>query len=820
MFTKISRLKFGKESTLLLLLMAIVVACSHHGEMVRTPTPAAPDVLTTDPELRDRLEKIAQIMEEQRLKDHIPGMALAVVKGDEIVFARGFGLADTEKKIPVHPGTVFAIGSSTKAFTSTLAGMMVEEGKMQWDDSVEKFLPYFKLRIDSDNEKEVVTVRDMLSHRSGFTRMGILWVSGKNTRETVLRTATKAKPYDGHRKAFHYTNIMYLASGMATGVAAGSDWDQLIAERLFTPLGMKDSSSSYAEAQAHPTLASGYRWDTEKQELRTLPMRNLDSAGPAGSINSNVLDMARWIRLQLGKGVFEGKRLIAEEQLLETRKPTIEVGGGAHYGLGWFLQNYKGQQLVFHGGNIDGYAAMVAFAPESDLGFVLLTNTTSSPLQNASIGFVFDQLLSDPKAPESSVAESGDQTDFGPYLGEYLADFGPFKNEYIKVLEQNGKLAVDVPRQTIYELRSENEEGKWVFSMTDTIAVSFEKNEAGTARLMRLHQNGFDFELPRKGFPIKPEIDESELRKFVGRYNAEEGNRSVNVVIKNHRLALEVNERLTVELHLPDDKGHRRIRVRPSNSVVFNMSENGEVESVSNYRDGEFRETLKRAVDTEMLAMADIEALRDLKQTKAALQSLGMLKMKGKIHFTNAGLSGEMSYVADGSKRYLLTWDAGSFGNSRTGVTPDYAATLSSHSPFEEHAGKYLEQMRKNHLGINYLDWNELFEKAAVLGKDKMEDKEVFRVRLAGGQTPSTVLFLDTQNGDVLKQESTLVHPLMGSVQVTTHYGDYRDIQGVRIPFEIKSSQRHIGELVYRFDQIETNLEVEPAAFIVKETAK
>lgn len=809
-----------KLPMILVVLISLIVSCSQHQASNRKVNTAVPNILTENPELRPRLEKIVEIMEKERVKNHIPGMALAVVHGDEIVLAKGFGLADVDRKVPVDPGTLFAIGSSTKAFTSALVGMMVEEGKMAWDDPVEKYVPYLKFKVDSENDKDAVTLRDMLSHRSGFTRMGILWVSGENDQETILRAAVNAEPWDTYGEGFNYNNIMYLGAGFAAGEVANSNWDQLVRARLLNPLGMTSSYPSYHDVQKLPELSKGYSWDTEKETLDQLPMRNLDAIGPAGSINSNVLDMAQWLRFQLNKGAIAGKRLIAEEHLLETRKAVVPLGSGASYGLGWFVQEFKGKPIVFHGGNIDGYAAMVAFAPENDFGYVLLTNTSVSGLQNGSIGHVFGQLINDPKETATAASNPAEATNYEPYLGEYYADFGSFKEEYLAVLVQNGKLAVDVPRQTIYELKPENEEGKWAFAITDTIAVSFEKNEAGAVQLMRLHQNGFDFELPKKGVEIKPEIDEAALAKYVGSYYSEENKRNVNFVIKNHRLGIVANERLTMELHLPDADGHRFLRARSRVSVVFNESENGEVLSVSRYRDGELREVMKRVASEDLPTVEAIQALRQLDDRKAALAKLGVLKWQGKVHFTHSGISGDLTFHADGHKRYLLGMDMGSFGRSLTGSTPSYAATYASHSPFDEHAGKYLEQLRKGHLGINYLDWNDLYEKVDVLGQEKLGDAATYRVRLSGGSTPPTFLWVDAATGDVLRQKLTLLHPLAGSFDVEVNYGDFRDIEGLRIPHEVKTKNQHVGELVYQFQSIQTHQDVNPEFFIVRDEVR
>jgi CubicO group peptidase (beta-lactamase class C family) len=214
---------------------------------------------STEPTLPQRLAKLTTELEKQRLALHIPGMAMAVVQGDQLIYSHGFGHADLENDTPVTPETLFAIGSSTKAFTASLIGMLVDEGKMSWDDPVTKFLPYFELKIDTDDPEATVTIRDLLAHRTGFIRMPLLWTGGAVSREEVLRTAIRAEPWSPFRERFYYNNVTFLSVGMASGVAAGSSWDELLAERLFTPLGMKSSNSSISTIQNNEHLSLGYR---------------------------------------------------------------------------------------------------------------------------------------------------------------------------------------------------------------------------------------------------------------------------------------------------------------------------------------------------------------------------------------------------------------------------------------------------------------------------------------------------------------------------------------------------------------------------------
>lgn len=354
-----------------------------------------PDAVTVA--LKPRLDRLVAQLENQRKQLHIPGLAIAVVKDGEIILARGLGLADVEKEKPVTPETLFPIGSTTKAFTATLIGMLVDEGKMNWDDPVTDHIPFFKLGIDSDDVDAVVTIRDLLAHRTGFTRMTLLFIGENLSRLDVLRAATKAEPLEGFRKRFIYNNVMYLAAGVAAGNAATSDWDTLTANRLLNPLGMNRTTPSIQPSLGDDRLARGYLWNEEAKSFKRQKERTNGAIAPAGGILSNILDMSKWLRFQLDGGKCEGRHLISKDQFQETQTSQIEISDGVSYGLGWILRTWEGQSVIEHSGGTRGYAAQVALLPESDLGFVLLMNVTASPLLQRSLNMVWEAVLGEQK---------------------------------------------------------------------------------------------------------------------------------------------------------------------------------------------------------------------------------------------------------------------------------------------------------------------------------------------------------------------------------------------------------------------------------------
>src|SRR5829696_3082582 len=322
-----------------------------------------------------KLAAVEKAVEEKRVANGIPGLSLVIVKDDRVVYMKGLGFKDFERKVPVTPDTLFAIGSSSKAFTAMLLAMAADAGKLSLDDPPKKFLPYFKLQDPEADAK--ITLRDLLSHSSGLNRTDLAWVSGALNREEVIRVAAQAKPTAKLREKFQYQNVMYAAAGEIVGRVENSTWEKLIAERTFMPSGLKGSDTSVAEMQKARDYSYGYVYEEGTKETRRVPMRDFPAVAPAGAINSSARDMAQWLRLMLGGGVFGGRRLVSEKNFAELLKPHNKITDKISYGLGWFLREWNGHKVVEHGGNIDGFNATVAMMPDQHLGFALLTNISN-----------------------------------------------------------------------------------------------------------------------------------------------------------------------------------------------------------------------------------------------------------------------------------------------------------------------------------------------------------------------------------------------------------------------------------------------------------
>lgn len=328
----------------------------------------------------------------------VPGIGLALVRNDSVIYAKGYGVREIGKPAPVDERTIFAIGSSSKAFTAAAVAMLVDQGKVDLDAPVTRYLPGFQL-FDPYATREL-TVRDILSHRSGLARGELAWYGSGFDRDEIVRRVRFLEPTWSFRSQFGYQNIMYITAGQVVAKLTGQSWDDFIRDRILWPLGMTSSSTTIRgiEAQANLSVPHAELDGT----VQTVARRNIDNAGPAGSINSSALDMAQWVRLQLNDGTVDSKVLVSRKLMQDMHTPhtVIRLDTAARrlnpdthfsaYGLGWFLEDYHGREVWHHGGNVDGYTALVAMLPEEKFGLVILTNMNGTGLAQALMRRIFD----------------------------------------------------------------------------------------------------------------------------------------------------------------------------------------------------------------------------------------------------------------------------------------------------------------------------------------------------------------------------------------------------------------------------------------------
>ncbi len=331
-------------------------------------------------ETPQQLEGLDEFISQTIADWKVPGVAVAVVKDGETIFAKGFGYRDVDKKLPVTPDTIFAIGSASKAFAAASVGLMVDDGKLEWDKPVKSYLPTFKLYEPFATER--MSPRDLLCHRSGLPRHDLMWYNSSFKRQEIFDRLEHLEPSRDFRTNFQYQNLMYMTAGYLAGVVDGTSWESIVQKRIFEPLGMTNSNFVVEESQKSPDFALPYE---EKDEVvKQIPFRNITEVGPAGSINSSVNQMVEWVLLQLNKGKRGETQVISEGVVKQLHSPQMTIDDPLWselyqsdyvlYGLGWFIQPLRGHTLIHHGGNIDGFSAFVSFMPDQNTGVIVLTN--------------------------------------------------------------------------------------------------------------------------------------------------------------------------------------------------------------------------------------------------------------------------------------------------------------------------------------------------------------------------------------------------------------------------------------------------------------
>ncbi len=328
-----------------------------------------------------------------------PGLAIAVVRNDTVLLAKGYGVREIGKPDAINADTRFAIGSTTKAMTVLALGMLVDEGKVRWDAPVIEYLPGF--RLSDPYVTRELTVRDILTHRTGLGNADLLWSGAEYSAEEIFtRMATVPLAYS-FRSGFVYQNIMYALAGDIVRAVSGMSWDVFLESRILAPLGMKGTVTRLAAIEGQPNVASPH--GEINDTLRVIRNRAVDPVAPAGSVWSSVNDMARWMRFVLDSGRVSGTRLLSEQTFKQWLSPQNIADPNTYpalslakphfflYALGWFVHDYNGHAVVMHTGSIDGMSAIIGLIPDKNLGVYVLANADHVELRHALMYEVFDR---------------------------------------------------------------------------------------------------------------------------------------------------------------------------------------------------------------------------------------------------------------------------------------------------------------------------------------------------------------------------------------------------------------------------------------------
>lgn len=677
-----------------------------------------------------QLAAIEKTIEQSRKDLGIPGLSLAIVKDDKVIYLKGLGFKDFEHSLPVTPDTLFAIGSSTKAFTAMTAMMSVDEGKLSLSDSPKKYLPYFQMR-DPDTDAKI-TIRDLLSHRSGLNRTDLAMVTNKLTREELIKVAGMAKPTAKLGAKFQYQNVMYTAAGEIVARSQHSTWDAVIARKIFKPLGMKSSNTTVQAMQKSRNFSFGYDFNTTTKETRRLPQREISIAAPAGAINSSARDMAEWVRFMLNRGTVNGRRLVSEKSFDELITKQINISGNVDYGLGWFLRQWNGHKVVEHGGNIDGFNAQVAFMPDEKLGFVLLTNVTGSSLGATAMNTVWLNIVGKPQSSDETV--SGPAVDPKTESGTYkLASAGV----NFDVAFKEGKLVLTVPGQPSYPLEN---------------------------------LNGRRYKLAAPA----PDGFFATFRSVKGK----EGE---------------------TELFLEQPQG---------NIVLQKLKETSD--SAAPVTD-----TTEGSITTDELIARIIAAAggeENLRKHKSAMTTV-------EIDLENQGVQGAGVVTAKAPNMSATNITLTALGKKIGSVVTYFDGTrggqIASFAPEEVLSGKRLQDVKLDSDFYGLLNWQKNFKTITIKRVSKVGDEDAYvveKVPEKGNRVTdyiSVKTFLLLRRDTILSSDTTNVE-----LPQTEIYSDYRNVDGVMIPFKSVSNTVAYGDIVTRVKDVKFDVELPDSDFL------
>jgi len=335
------------------------------------------------------VQQLETYIETCRQEWQVPGLSVAVVKDGQDFLVKGFGIREIGKPEKVDDQTLFAIASNTKAFTAACLAILVDQGKINWDDKVQKYLPEFQM--DDPWVSKEMTIRDLLCHRSGLRTFSgdLIWYCSTYSPKEIISRIKFLKPTFGFRSGYGYSNLMFITAGLVVEAVSQKPWEVFIKENIFSPLAMESTHCGIAELRKHNNVAEPHYINPEGKVVK-VAFTPSDNLAGAGAINSNAADMANWLKMLLENGTFNDQRILSGNSIYEMWSPQniastkpkmlfqLHDSHFSCYGLGWSLADYRGYLVISHGGGLDGMISRVALVPELRLGIVVLSNSLNN----------------------------------------------------------------------------------------------------------------------------------------------------------------------------------------------------------------------------------------------------------------------------------------------------------------------------------------------------------------------------------------------------------------------------------------------------------
>lgn len=552
------------------------------------------------------------------LKDRkAAGFAVAVVSKDKILYSKGFGYRDYENKISVTANTLFAIGSCTKAFTASLIGLLNKEGKVDYDKPAREYLP--ELHFFNDDLNDHVTLRDMMCHRTGLPRHDFSWyLFNSSSKDSLLQRVQYQEPTAPLRQTWQYNNFMFLAQGVIAEKLTGKSWEENVQENIFTPLGMRSSNLAIADLKKSKEAAVGYSIYKDSI-IKKMDYYDISGMAPAGSINSNVTDMANWVMTWINGGKFNGKEILpagyvqqamSSQMVINAALPDKEIPDAylANYGFGWMITSYRGHYRVEHGGNIDGFSASTCFFPSDSIGIIVLTNQNASAVTGIVRNIIADRLLhikqidwnGRANAAEQKAKKTAEETEknmstnkvantkpshaIRDYTGLFNnRGYGTFeiinRNDSLIMLLQNGDTWLRHYHYDVFEVLGIDKEDGIDTTTKENLKIQFHTSPAGdiTSVSMPLQPGLDDIVFTRK--PKEKEMSKEELTAYTGEYELRPGTNAKFYVKGETTLYAFIEGQPEYEL-MATGKDKFELKILNGYSVQFERDELGKITAV------------------------------------------------------------------------------------------------------------------------------------------------------------------------------------------------------------------------------------------------
>ncbi len=543
---------------------------------------------------------------EKALKDfNVPGLAVGIVVDGHVILAKGYGYRNLEKKLPVTANTLFGIGSASKAFGSFLMGKMMEEGLLYWDQRVIDILPDF--RLWDQHATQNLTLRDLMTHRSGLPRHDFMWYNSSVSRENLVKRLRFLEPTCDIRERYNYNNLMYMVAGVAMERLGNMSWEDLTTQKILKPLGMNATNFSVDVMKEASDVAVPYI--ERKDRLRKMNYRNITNIGPAGCMNSNVNDLTHWVQMLVAQGVYNGTSMISPATLQEIYAPQVIVTGypenkEAHlnaYGLGWGIVSYRGHYYVSHDGGTDGFTSAVSLLPQDGIGIVVLANKNLTNLARYITLEAVDRILELPfcdwlaegleqvqksrKAAQEDLVKEDMQrkknTSPSHPLEEYAGQYEHPGYGLIEVALEDGKLqatlngiisTLDHWHYDVFAVSAESED---LLISREGVKYTFRNNVNGEIEELVVPYESGAADIIFKKKPDGQFMDLDYYRQFTGTY--EVYNVNVDVVIRDRTLMAIVPGQPIFEL-VPISENEFVVKSMTHYSVRFVKAPTGRVE--------------------------------------------------------------------------------------------------------------------------------------------------------------------------------------------------------------------------------------------------